>query len=217
MNIGFVISAGAAPCFKALELSGIGSKKAHIVSDRPCKGLEIAKMRGISNELISFTNREEFSKLAAKSFKRNNCSAAIMLFSRLVSSELYKNILTLNIHPSLLPSFKGFNAIEKAVMAKVQYQGATLHKVNEEIDGGEILAQTIFPVEPFWDIKIRKRLSYIQKTALILWFLEKNFCLEPKDNNIAQNNQNLFLNPKFKNSEYSKYFARKLLQLDPMD
>ena len=47
----------------------------------------------------------------------------------------------INLHPSLLPSFPGLNSIERAFNKKVKITGCTVHWVNEEIDGGEIIAQ----------------------------------------------------------------------------
>ena len=56
-----------------------------------------------------------------------------------VLSEFKNRII--NLHPSLLPSFPGLNSIERAFNKKVKITGCTVHWVNEEIDGGEIIAQ----------------------------------------------------------------------------
>ena len=52
----------------------------------------------------------------------------------------FKNKI-INLHQSLLPSFPGLNSIERAFNKKVKITGCTVHWVNEEIDGGEIIAQ----------------------------------------------------------------------------
>ena len=49
----------------------------------------------------------------------------------------------INIHPSLLPSFKGLNTHERAIEMKVKYSGCTVHFVNEKLDSGEIIDQEI--------------------------------------------------------------------------
>jgi phosphoribosylglycinamide formyltransferase 1 len=54
----------------------------------------------------------------------------------------------LNIHPSLLPSFKGIRAVEQALAAKVKITGCTVHWVVPEVDSGEILIQAAVPVLP---------------------------------------------------------------------
>jgi phosphoribosylglycinamide formyltransferase-1 len=54
----------------------------------------------------------------------------------------------INIHPSLLPSFKGVQAVEQALVAKVKITGCTVHLVSLEVDSGEILIQAAVPVLP---------------------------------------------------------------------
>ena len=53
----------------------------------------------------------------------------------------------INIHPSLLPSFKGAHAVEDAVAYGVKVYGITIHWVNADLDGGRIIAQRAFPYE----------------------------------------------------------------------
>lgn len=54
----------------------------------------------------------------------------------------------LNIHPSLLPNFRGLHALKQALNANVQETGCTVHLVTEELDAGPILAQTKLPIFP---------------------------------------------------------------------
>lgn len=53
----------------------------------------------------------------------------------------------INIHPSLLPAFKGLNAVEQAVEYGVKVYGITVHYVNSDLDGGRIIAQKAFEYE----------------------------------------------------------------------
>ena len=65
-----------------------------------------------------------------------------------MSKEFIKNWgrKIINIHPSLLPSFKGLNTHEKAIKMKVKYSGCTVHFVNEKLDSGEIIDQDIVKI-----------------------------------------------------------------------
>ena len=53
----------------------------------------------------------------------------------------------INIHPSLLPAFKGAHSVEDAVAYGVKVYGITIHWVNDQLDGGKIIAQRAFPYE----------------------------------------------------------------------
>ena len=52
----------------------------------------------------------------------------------------------INVHPSLLPKYKGLHAVEQAMKAGEEYTGCTVHYVNEELDGGEIIIQKEVPI-----------------------------------------------------------------------
>ena len=68
------------------------------------------------------------------------CLAGFMkILSPMFFEEWTKPVL--NIHPSLLPAFKGLNAVQQALDAGVRYTGCTVHYVDETLDGGEIIGQ----------------------------------------------------------------------------
>ena len=54
----------------------------------------------------------------------------------------------INVHPSLLPKYKGLNVVERAMEAGEKVTGCTVHYVNEELDGGEIILQGEVPILP---------------------------------------------------------------------
>lgn len=66
---------------------------------------------------------------------------ALSDYRRQVQDDVLKTGKFINVHPSLLPSFKGPEAIERAFNAGVKVSGVTVHWVNEEIDSGKIIAQ----------------------------------------------------------------------------
>ena len=59
----------------------------------------------------------------------------------------------INVHPSLLPKYKGLHAVEQAMDAGEEHTGCTVHYVNEELDGGEIILQKEVPILPDDDVK----------------------------------------------------------------
>ena len=59
----------------------------------------------------------------------------------------------INVHPSLLPKYKGLHAVEQAMKAGDEVTGCTVHYVNEELDGGEIIMQGEVPILPDDDVE----------------------------------------------------------------
>ena len=59
----------------------------------------------------------------------------------------------INVHPSLLPKYKGLNVVERAMEAGEEKTGCTVHYVNEELDGGEIIMQASVDIMPYDTVK----------------------------------------------------------------
>ena len=84
----------------------------------------------------------------------------------------------INVHPSLLPKYKGLNVVERAMEAGDKVTGCTVHYVNEELDGGEIILQGEVPILPEDDVKSLtkaiQRMEYAILPAAIQQLNEKN-------------------------------------------
>jgi phosphoribosylglycinamide formyltransferase-1 len=112
---------------------------------------EKAERLGIKSIFIDgrdYASREEFDREIADILERHNVEWVVMAgWMRIVTQVLLdafpKKIV--NIHPSLLPSFKGINAIEQALEAKVKIAGCTVHLVSLDVDSGPILIQAAVP------------------------------------------------------------------------
>lgn len=114
-------------------------------------GLERARELGIPTFVHSHKGctREEHDRVMAAELHRANvdliCLAGYMrLLSPWFSREFEHRIL--NIHPSLLPAFPGLNAQQQALEYGVKFSGCTVHLVDEELDHGPIVKQSIVPV-----------------------------------------------------------------------
>lgn len=174
MKFGFLCSAGGSPVFSALsilfKLNYIDKKDIKILTDRDCGALNTAIKNDIECRKIEWTNKSDFSKEAFNYFK--DCEATLLLYSRLVGEELYLNMPTLNIHPSLLPVFKWQGALNKAYEFKVRFLGGSLHIVDDTIDGGNLIAQIIMPIPFNSNLDYINKISYLEKTYLVLLYIE---------------------------------------------
>ncbi|MGI8502890.1 MAG: phosphoribosylglycinamide formyltransferase [Hassallia sp.] len=98
-----------------------------------------------------YKNREEFDGEIVQTLRQYDVEWVIMAgWMRLVTPILIDAFpdKIINIHPSLLPSFKGVNAVEQALGAGVKIAGCTVHLVCLEVDSGAILMQAAVPVLP---------------------------------------------------------------------
>ena len=94
-------------------------------------------------------------------------------FMRIISKRFLKefNFKVINLHPSLLPSFPGLNSIEKAFNKKVKITGCTVHWVNEEVDGGEIIAQAPVRIMDGDNLELVKQKIHAAEHMLLPWVI----------------------------------------------
>ena len=92
---------------------------------------------------------------------------------RIISPKLIESFPNriINLHPSMLPKYKGLHAIERALESGDKMTGVSVHYVNEELDGGEIIIQSEVPILPDDDIQsltkaIQRREYYILPKAI---------------------------------------------------
>jgi len=123
-----------------------------VISDREhAPVLEKALQRGHQVVYLPYdrSNRVSFEKLAAEVIDAAECDLVILAgYMRILTQwfiDHYENRI-LNIHPSLLPSFKGMNAQGQALAYGVKVSGCTVHVVTEQMDAGPIIAQQAVPV-----------------------------------------------------------------------
>lgn len=124
-----------------------------VISNRPdAPGLEIAASQGIEAQAIdhkAYASREAFEKDLDAALRAAEidliCSAGFMRLLTESFVEAWRD-KQLNIHPSLLPAFKGLNTHQRAIEAGVKLSGCTVHFVRTEMDSGPIIAQAAVPV-----------------------------------------------------------------------
>jgi phosphoribosylglycinamide formyltransferase-1 len=176
MRVGIICSSGGSAFSSAFKIigstPGIDVRFA-CISDRECGFERFCISTNLSYRRIDTRDNADFSRRAALFLDESGgVDVIILLFSRLVTQEMFAKFPTLNIHPALLPAFVGFNAVKQAYNKRVKFLGATLHMVDSSIDGGAIIAQTCMPILPFYTEQQLGKFSYIQKVFLILEGLE---------------------------------------------
>lgn len=96
-----------------------------------------------------YPSREKLDEAIVEVLRENQVELVVMAgWMRIVTEVLINSFpdRVINIHPSLLPSFKGIRAVEQALAAKVKITGCTVHLARVEVDSGPILMQAAVPV-----------------------------------------------------------------------
>ncbi|MFK5893876.1 MAG: phosphoribosylglycinamide formyltransferase [Pseudomonadota bacterium] len=128
------------------------SIKAVISNKEDAYGIQRANKAGIRTEIIDHKNypdRETFDQQLIKIIDKYHPDLLVMAgFMRILSEEFinhFKNRM-INIHPSLLPKFKGLHTHKRVLQAGEKEHGLTIHYVTAELDSGPILKQVKVPV-----------------------------------------------------------------------
>ena len=115
-----------------------------ISNNSKAKGLNYGKIYKIKKKILNFKNKNLSEKKLLSILKVNNVQMICLAgFMEILSNNFIKKFKgkILNIHPSLLPKYKGLNTHERALNNKEKYSGCTVHFVNSRLDSGKIILQ----------------------------------------------------------------------------
>ena len=108
------------------------------------KGLKFAKLYKIKKKVYNYDKKKISEKRILKDLKSNDIKLICLAgFMKILSKDFIRNFKgkILNIHPSLLPKYKGLNTHHRAIQNKEKYSGCTVHLVNSKLDSGKIILQ----------------------------------------------------------------------------
>lgn len=146
-NMAALVEAAAQQDFPA-EIALVLSNRADAA------GLDFAKAHGIPTQVLShkgFADRQAFDTALDGVLREAGVEIVCLAgFMRLLTPWLVERWRDrmINVHPSLLPSFKGLHTHERALEAGVRVHGCTVHFVRAEMDEGPIILQAVVPIEP---------------------------------------------------------------------
>ena len=160
---------GASSCKVVVLISGSGSNLQALIDsiasgDNPAQicavisnradayGLQRAQAAGIAAQVLDhkqFASREAFDTALIDAIDAHQPQLVVLAgFMRILSSGFVRHYQgrLLNIHPSLLPKYKGLHTHQRALDAGDQEHGCSVHFVSEELDGGPLVVQAVVPV-----------------------------------------------------------------------
>ena len=115
-----------------------------ISNNSKSEGLNFGKIYKIKKKIFNFKKNASSEKKILIELQKNKINLICLAgFMKILSKNFINNFngKILNIHPSLLPKYKGLNTHEKAIKNKDNYSGCTVHFVNSKLDSGKIINQ----------------------------------------------------------------------------
>ena len=179
------LSTGSKKVKTAIFISGTGSnlkslikfskqKKSPIIinmiisNNSKAEGLRYSKIYKIKKKVFDFKNALSEKKVITELKKNNIDLICLAGFMKILSKKFINNFKgkILNIHPSLLPKYKGLNTHERAIKNKDKYSGCTVHFVNSKLDSGKIINQKKVKISKFDNSKTLAKKILIEEHKL---------------------------------------------------
>ena len=160
-----------------------------VISNRPgVKGLERAQQAGIPTEVLDhkgFPDRESFDQAMIQLIDQHEPKVIVLAgFMRILTTEFVNHYLgrLINIHPALLPKYKGLHTHQRALAAGDTEHGCTVHFVTPELDDGPNILQAQVPVLPEDDesslsARVQQQEHIIYPLA-VQWFMEQRIAMK---------------------------------------
>jgi phosphoribosylglycinamide formyltransferase-1 len=179
-----VASTGGAVMNRLLENAFFKRQIVAVVADRPCGAIDKAAGHGVPTHIIAEKKAAPFCDHLLEYLRDQQADYVISFFTRLFVGELltaYADRI-LNLHPSLLPSFKGLDGFGDTLRYGTRFMGTTIHFIDEHMDEGKIILQTCAPIDPrLPESALRHRLFQHQCKSLlqvVKWLSEGRVVVE---------------------------------------
>ena len=148
INIAVFISGTGSNLLNLIKHSKLKNSKFSIKiifsNNKKATGLKYAKKYRIPFKILNYENKKMAEKNSLSKLKEKKIKIICLAgFMKILSADFIKRFKgkILNIHPSLLPKYKGLNTHKRALKNKEKYSGCTVHLVNSKLDAGKIILQ----------------------------------------------------------------------------
>lgn len=170
-----VLASGSGTILDAALVDGVPVEL--VLVDRPCTATEVADRHGVRWEIVERTSfgaafdRDDYTRQVVEVLQKHEIDLVVMAgYGTILGAPMFEafagNII--NTHPALLPSFKGWHAVDMALAAGVKITGCTVHVATAEVDDGPILAQAAVPVLPDDTVAtLHERIKDVERTLYV--------------------------------------------------
>ena len=137
-----------------------------ISNNKNAKGLLYTYRKKIENKVINFRNQKLSEKKILNILSKKKIKLICLAgFMKILSKKFIQKFdgIILNIHPSLLPKYKGLNAHKRALLNKEKYSGCTVHYVTSKLDSGKIIIQKKVKISKYEnEITLKKKILKLE-------------------------------------------------------
>ena len=137
-----------------------------VSSNSKAKGLNYAKINDIKKKVLNFKNKNLSEKNLLSILKVNNIEMICLAgFMKILSRNFIRNFKgkIINIHPSLLPKFKGLDTFKRVLKSNEKFTGCTVHFVDEKLDNGKIILKKRISIKKNFDEKRLKHIVQVEE------------------------------------------------------
>ena len=141
-----------------------------VSNESKARGLIFAKKKNIKNKVFNFINKKEAENKILRELKKVKVELICLAgFMKILSKNFIQKFKgkIINIHPSLLPRYKGLNTHLRAIKNKDKYSGCTVHFVSSKLDSGKIILQKKIKIKKKRNPKIFKQKSAQRRAYFI--------------------------------------------------
>jgi phosphoribosylglycinamide formyltransferase-1 len=120
-----------------------------VMSDRACAATEMVRTHGFDPVIRSGLDNRAYSDAILEHAREVDADGIVLFMGRILSGPLlseFENRI-INIHPSLLPAFKGLHSVDETLAAGVRFVGSTFHFIDEQVDEGRMILQSAAPFD----------------------------------------------------------------------
>lgn len=139
-------------------------------------GIKRALKYGLKTKILphkDFKNREDFDAALVDELQKSGAKLCVLAgFMRILGPSFCEQIRAINVHPSLLPLYKGANALKESFEGVQPMVGASVHFVSEELDAGKIITQEGFLKEGLSFKEYEKKLHELEHKLLVKAILQ---------------------------------------------
>lgn len=170
-----VLASGSGTILEAIVTAGLPVRL--VVTDRPCRAVEVARAAGIPVEVVDRSafggfgpefRRDPYTEALTEALQAGDIDVVAMAgFGTVLGQPVHDAYpgRILNTHPALLPSFPGWHAVADALAAGVSQTGTTVHIATLEMDAGPVLAQETVAVLPGdTEATLHERIKAVERT-----------------------------------------------------